>query len=66
MTTLFIFRFLKKAKTIPRGFEAAPGAGATSENVGSASELLKVPIKNDVILAYHWPIKKYTGLPLVI
>ena len=25
-----------------------------------------VTIKNDVILAYHWLIKKYTGLSLVI
>ena len=24
------------------------------------------PLKNDVILAYHWSIKMYTGLPLVI
>ena len=25
-----------------------------------------MPIKNDVIPAYHWSIKMYTGLPLVI
>ena len=29
-------------------------------------KLFNVPIKNDAILAYHWSIKMYTGLTLVI
>ena len=29
-------------------------------------KLFKLPIKNDAILAYHWSMKMYTGLPLVI
>ena len=30
------------------------------------NKLFIVPLKNDVILAYHWSIKMYTGLPFVI
>ena len=30
------------------------------------TKLFIKPIKNDAILAYHWSMKMYTGLPLVI
>ena len=32
----------------------------------SSTKQLIVPVKNDVILAYYWSIKIFTGLPLVI
>ncbi len=33
--------------------------------IGTLSDALYSACKNDVILAYRWSIKMYTGLPLV-
>ena len=41
--------------------------GKSSQSCGPyEGKLFIVPITNDVILAYHWSIKMYTGLSLVI
>ena len=55
-----------------RNMDGNPGHSLHNRAADSAERVVSQTIepfivpKNDVILAYHWSIRMYTGLPLVI